>query len=506
MRLFGLSVFVSLAVVTAVVFVSAKADDSEVETQLDERWWSPGDGRVFPEILDYSNASGQLRIQLTGGEIDTNGHPFFEPYGPAGRACITCHQPSDAMSLSTETIQSRWEATNGQDPLFAAVDGSDCPILPQDDPKSHRLLLERGLFRIERPWPPKPFLDFPERAPDFKIEVVNDPNGCNSGPEFGPDAGKISVYRRPRPAANMKYLLAVGFEYDPKQGLGLPRDPETNVLLSGNLLADGRASTLKDQMNDAAHSHLEFETDFWSDAEAQIEDFLLRVYAAQQVDAVGGSLDDLDAGGGPDLLATSEAGQLGSIGRAVWSEFEAWETMTEAEKTAIGPEATAWRESVARGARIFRDRTFLISDSAGINSPIGFGNPVRNGCAFCHNMRQMGNDVAPGQVDLGTTVLPFADPAPELPLFRITCLDEPHPHYGREFFTQDPGFALSTGKCADVGKITLQSMRGLSARAPFFSNGSSETLQEVVEFYDRRYNIGYSEQEKTDLINLMSAL
>jgi cytochrome c peroxidase len=166
----------------------------------------------------------------------------------------------------------------------------------------------------------------------------------------------------------------------------------------------------------------------------------------------------------------------------------------------------AFRQSVARGARVFREKMFLITDSAGINSPIGFGNPVRNSCVFCHNMSQMGNDVAPGQVDLGTTTQPFADPAPHLPLFRITCTGEPHPHYGPVIHTSDPGYALTTGRCADVGKITLQSMRGLAARAPYFSNGSAKDLRAVIDYYDRRYNIGYTEQEKQDLVNLMSAL
>ena len=161
---------------------------------------------------------------------------------------------------------------------------------------------------------------------------------------------------------------------------------------------------------------------------------------------------------------------------------------------------------MARGARAFREKTFLISDSAGINSPMGFGNPVRNACVFCHNMLQMGNDVAPGQVDLGTTTLPFADAQPGLPLFRITCLKDAHPHYGPVILTHDPGFALTTGRCADVGKITLQSMRGLAARAPYFSNGTGKDLRGVVDYYDRRYHIGYTEQEKQDLVNLMGAL
>jgi cytochrome c peroxidase len=140
----------------------------------------------------------------------------------------------------------------------------------------------------------------------------------------------------------------------------------------------------------------------------------------------------------------------------------------------------------------------------GINAPVGFGNPVRNSCVFCHNMSRIGMDVAPGQVDLGTTTMPFADPQPDLPVFRITCLGEPHPFYGRVIYTHDPGYALTTGRCADVGRITLQSLRGLSARAPYFSNGSAADLGAVVDYYSRRYNIGYTRQERQDLINLMS--
>ena len=52
----------------------------------------------------------------SGKPLDTKGHPFFEPLGPNGRACVTCHQPADAMSLSAETARERWEVTRGKDP------------------------------------------------------------------------------------------------------------------------------------------------------------------------------------------------------------------------------------------------------------------------------------------------------------------------------------------------------------------------------------------------------
>jgi cytochrome c peroxidase len=73
-------------------------------------------------------------------------------------------------------------------------------------------------------------------------------------------------------------------------------------------------------------------------------------------------------------------------------------------------------------------------------------------------------------------------------------------------YTHDPGFALTSGKCADIGKITMQSMRGIAARPPYFSNGSAASLRDIIDFYDRRYSIGYTEQEKQDLTNLLSVL
>jgi hypothetical protein len=470
-----------------------------------DRWWSPGEGRTFPAQLDYANGTGTLRTLVSGGAVDTKGHPFFEALGSTGRACVTCHQPADGMSLSAASAQARWREQGAADPLFAPIDGSNCPTLPQKERASHSLLLDYGLIRIQRAWPPRDSHGRPIK-PDFRIEVVRDPNGCNSGSTYGPQAREpnVSVYRRPRPVSNLKYLLAVGFAYDPKQGMALPLDPITRQPLSGNLMADNRVSTLEAQAQDAAATHLGMSQPIDPKALARIVDFESRVFTAQAVDRRAGPLDADGAYGGPKHLEDSQPGQLGSIGRAVWSEFAAWEKAANTPN--LTPEQRAFRQSVARGARVFRDRTFLISDSAGINSPMGFGNPVRNSCVFCHNMSQMGNDVAPGQVDLGTTNEPFADPQPNLPLFRVTCTGEPHPHYGSVIYTHDPGFALTTGRCADVGKITLQSMRGLAARAPYFSNGSARDLRAVVDYYDRRYNIGYTEQEKQDLVNLMSVL
>jgi cytochrome c peroxidase len=116
-------------------------------------------------------------------------------------------------------------------------------------------------------------------------------------------------------------------------------------------------------------------------------------------------------------------------------------------------------------------------------------------------------------MDIGTTsVSPekalSAKAPPPLPLFRITCDASamPHPLLGRVFFTYDPGRGLITGKCADVGSIVPQQLRALAARAPYFSNGSAQTLREVIDYYDRCFDIGYTEQEKQDLTNFLRVL
>jgi hypothetical protein len=480
----------------------------------DAAWWTANGGREFPASLSYADNSGIVTTLNLQGPTDTRGHPFFTSLGSNGRACVTCHQPADGMSLSVHDIQLRWTATGGKDPLFAAIDGSNCPMLPQDERASHSLLLERGAFRVARPWPPLG-TDGKRILPQFDIEVLHDPTGCNSSPLYGLHAKNpmISVYRRPRPATSIKYLTAVGFTFEPKNGWPLPIDPESGLRMSGNLLADSRAGTLKEQILDAAHTHLETAGALSEGQIQRIVDFESHIFTAQSFDRVAGKLDDGGAFGGPETLAQSKPGVLKSAKDVQWVEYAGWAapatatTATTSAADAGDDPKRAFRESVARGAKIFRDRTFLVSDSAGINS-MNFGNPTRDSCNFCHNMTRTGMDVAPGQVDLGTTNEPFADSAPDLPLFKLTCHEDaaPHPFLGRVVYSHDPGFALTTGRCVDIGKITIQSMRGLAARPPYFSNGSARTLRDVVEYYNRRYNIALTEQEKQDLTNLMSVL
>jgi hypothetical protein len=174
-------------------------------------WWAPGQGTPLPAYATYANDRGEVGLLNVSGPIETKGHPFFEPIGTNGRACISCHQPADSMSLSLRSIDERWRATGGRDPLFAAVDGMNCPNLPPADPRSHSLLLERGLFRIALPWPPRR-ADGTVIDPEFTIEGRARPVGLQHDPTYGLRSAKptISVFRRPRPLAEHQVHDASG--------------------------------------------------------------------------------------------------------------------------------------------------------------------------------------------------------------------------------------------------------------------------------------------------------
>ena len=62
-----------------------------------------------PNLMAFSNASGQLRTFNTKGAIDLN-NPFFQDLGTNGRRCVTCHDPGDAWTVTPQSIQARFPA------------------------------------------------------------------------------------------------------------------------------------------------------------------------------------------------------------------------------------------------------------------------------------------------------------------------------------------------------------------------------------------------------------
>jgi hypothetical protein len=385
------------------------------------------------------------------------------------------------MSVTPAQLKERWRKTNGQDPVFAAIDGSNCPALPQAKEASHSLLLNRGLFRVA--------LKVPANA-EFTLEVVRDPAGCNAT-----GSPTISVYRRSRITANLKYVTFGASPLNPHTGDPVDLDPDTHQPVAMNLMADARAATLKLQAIDATLTHMQATAPPTEDQLRRIVDFESQLYLAQVSDHIGGPLTLL----GPTAL---EAGVPGPA-TLTFGPFDAWKDSGQHE----------FRQSVARGAEVFTQRTFWIRDAANFNNT-GIGNPVKRTCSSCHEASLSGTRLSPGFIDLGTGNYPnWTEPglysaSGALPVFKVTCAKsaQPHPFLGRTIYTTDPGRALISGKCADVGSLVTPQLRGLAARAPYFANGSAPTLGDVVDYYDTRFDIKMSRQDKNDLINFLSAL
>jgi hypothetical protein len=481
-----------------------------------ENWIEPGAGLTLPSDMSAPNPHGRVGVLLADGPLETRGHPFFSPVGTNDRACVTCHQPAGGMSVSSAMLRARWQATGSTDPVFAAIDGSNNPALPQHEEASHSLLLNRGLFRVGLPWPPRPIAG-EVVAPEFTIEVVSDPTGVNLDPIWGLTSTRptVSVFRRPRPAANLRYVMNPDGVINIKLGELMAVDPETGAAVGMNMMADARHLTLKAQAIGAYEDHQEGVRGLTPQELEAIVDFERQVYMAQVTDRFGLPLTDP---GGPIGLGTQamrdgRPGVLANNSRdPVFRLFDVWRDGGPMQ-AGVSDEAREFRASVARGNDVFMFRQFWIRDVAHINT-VGLGNPVRRSCSTCHNVQMTGMDLAPGWVDLGTTTYPtWTEPtvftaSAELPVFKVTCRASapPHPYLGRTIYTTDPGRALVTGRCADVGSITMQQFRGLAARAPYFANGSARTLRELVDYYDRRFDMTLTEQDKIDLVNFLSVL
>jgi cytochrome c peroxidase len=454
-----------------------------------DAWWQPGSGDALSDFVQYRDPGGTMGIVNAAGWLNTQGHPFFEPLGGNGRACVSCHQPSQGMSLAAANVRYRWQVTKGQDPLFSASDGSNCPSLPQAQQSSHSLLLDRGLIRVALPWP-RHRADGKADAAQFTIAVANDPTGCNSASFYGPAAAHpaLSVYRRPRVVANF-----------PNPAGGCARTDSKAIIM-----ADGRARSLKDQAVDAGLTHLEMKT---PPSEAQLQAivaFECQIYAAQSSDGLDAFSSPASSSNlGPEnmRLAMQISASLKKSAAGDDAGFQRFDPgISGADAVAQG----GLRASIARGEEIFSHRTFSITGAMGINTG---SHSVSGTCASCHDVPMSGMSSA-RFIDTGSTNQPWAISTPDLPLFKVTCSGDapPHPFLGRVIFTQDPGRALVTGKCADVGAIMVQQLRGLAARAPYFSNGSAATLADVVNFYDRRFSAHYTTQEKQDLVNFLGVL
>lgn len=420
--------------------------------------------------VDFRDPAGVIRTNFSHGPLDTS-NPFFQTLGTNGRSCVSCHQPSDAWSVTPLHIQARFDATGGTDPIFRPVDGATCPTADVSTVDARRnaysLLLAKGLIRIDRPLPPNA---------EFSIVAIDDPYGCSNSSD-------VSVYRRPLPSTNLGFLSTVmwdGRETQSGQPIGVD---------------------LGQQAIDATLGHAQASTPPTPEQVQQIVNFETGLFTAQIKDNSAGKLNANGAKGGPLALSVQPfhlgindpfGGDPngGSFSPKIFGLFDAWANAT-------GTNAEA-RRSIARGEAIFNSKRIPIEGVAGINDVLGV--KTFNGfCGTCHDTPNVGDHSLSAPLNIGLT--DASRRTPDLPLFTLLCNAT-----GKIVRTTDPGRAMVTGKCADIGKFKGTILRGLAARAPYFHNGSAATLMDVVNFYDQRFHLHFSDQEKADLVAFLQSL
>src|SRR4051812_35830489 len=232
---------------------------------------------TLPNPIVSPNGSGTLSTVSTTGPIDVS-NPFFQNLGTNGRTCNSCHVSSAAWSIVPPEVQSRFNATNGTDPIFRTVDGANCPSADVSTLAARKLayslLLNKGLIRISLPVP---------ATADFQITDIQDPYTCAQTTSTKP-----AMYRRPLPSTNLPFL--------------------TTVMWDGRESPKGRSlqANLMQQAIDATAGHAEGAVTPTAAQLQQIVDVETALYTAQSSGVGLGSLNSQGATGGADSLTKQE--------------------------------------------------------------------------------------------------------------------------------------------------------------------------------------------------------
>ena len=432
----------------------------------------------FNDPLTQQDATGQVRTFTSTGSIDTS-NAFFQSLGSNGRSCSTCHRAENAWSISPADLQLRFLHTAGSDPVFRTVDGANAPNANVSTLAAKRaaysMLLSKGVIRIG--------IAIPATA-EFTLDSVDDPYHFAS-------ASEVSMFRRPLPSANLRFITAAMWDgRETHKSFLPPMDAGANN--------DDITQSLSSQAVDAVLTHAQGAAAPTSDQVKQILEFEMSLTTAQVFDRFAGWLNTDDALGGPRALANQQfyvgvndvlgADPSGAAFDPIATRmFAAWENDSNAQRAAI-----------ARGEKLFGSKPIAITGVGGLNDALGMPT-IAGTCTTCHDTPNVGNHSVALPIDIGLTDLNRR--TPDMPLYTLR-----NKTTGATRQTTDPGRAMITGKWADIGKFKGPILRSLAARPPYFHNGSAATLGDAVDFYNTRFNINLTDQEKSDLVAFLSAL
>jgi hypothetical protein len=502
---------------------------------------------TIPQNQVFPDPTGMTASYQPGGATNTSDNAFFSSIITKNqRTCFTCHQPLDGWGINPPQILAEFLTTGGQSPLFHPIDAADRPdspgaTAPPWDPRfvaARSQLFTRGNFRIglNAPNPLGPpgesYITFGGNTnPQWVLTVAYDPFGSEMDPVYGLPANMLSVYRRVIPAANKAFVLQYNVNPSPE---------------NFDIMWDAREPNLESQFIDATLFH--GQTTIVPDPTLVTQGVLFQsgLFAGQSYDMKAGDLTGSDGSGalgGPVNLynwreSTAPPCTFDPVFGLQCSSLKVKQIVggisVNVGSQLYGAFATphgsasqqAQRESIERGELLFSSNIFTINLVAGLNDLKGDVNGAELGtCTTCHSNVNVLNSaaVSPKRVGImdnstGVTVMPFT---PDFPRFAIYCptgtipffsnpVTSPHCPGGSptcdEFDTTDPGLGLITGLCQDLGKMKVPILRGVASRAPYFHGGNAMTLDDVLNFYNKRFNLNLTAQQKQDLINYLNSL
>ncbi len=446
--------------------LSVRADALEDDDEGAPRVRVRGDSQVFAP-----NPSGIGRTVTPSGSIDTQ-NLFFQSVGINGRACVSCHVASQGWTITPAAVRDRFEQTRGRDPIFRTNDGSNSPLADVSTVGARRsaysMLLTKGLIRIG--------IGVPDGA-EFDLVAADDPYGFAS-------ARELSLFRRPLPTANLGFLSGVMWD---------GRETFPGLTIRQDLLH---------QSNGATQGHAEKPTPLTDAQREEIVSFQMGLFFAQELDFDAGLLHLRNARGGPVEVSTTpfHLGINDTLGAdptgkpfdpVAMTLFTAWSGLG-------GNRLDEARAAVARGQELFNRKPINIAGVRGLNDVVGVP-AIQGTCTTCHNTPEIGNHSVALPLDIGLT--DASRRTADLPLYTLR-----NKATGETVQTTDPGRALITGKWKHLSLFKGPILRGLAARAPYFHNGFAASLTDAVDFYDARFAIGFSAQEKADLVAFLRSL
>lgn len=444
----------------------------------------------------FPDSTGRIKTVNAAGLREDTSNPFFQSLGTNGRSCSSCHKAEDGWGVTPPHIRDRFEASQGLDPIFRTNDGANCPSADISTVQARRsafsMLLEKGLIRVS--------IGVPAGA-NFAVTGINDPHSCAETTPAG-----LALFRRPLPSTNLPFLSTVMWD---------GRESFKGQTLQFNL---------SDQIVGATLGHAQA-AQRPTDAQVQaILNFELGIFTAQETDRAAGELHAAGATGGPEALSHQSffVGINDPLGGTPPGVDFSPVAFTLSDKWARSGKhgnrddddsddgRKAARAAVVRGQALFNTFPIPISGVAGLNDLPGVPASFSGTCTTCHNTPNVGNHSVPLAINIGITDYP-AVPALNingLPVYTIHCDAGAVTPVGKgsDIQTTDPGRALITGKCADIGKTKGPILRGLASRAPYFHNGSAATLHDAVDFYDQRFNLNLTESQKSDLVAFLNTL